>query len=111
MGPRPGQFPEMMAQMTSLSNCTTMGPGGPDGMPLGRLSTNPPPLSHPNPHPSQQNLHHGMSRTNMGVMPHGGGDGSCSQSIAETGETQTQGNEYGIRNSPRVSIQGDGVEL
>lgn len=86
MGPRPGQFPEMMAQMTSLSNCVAMGPGGgpvgPDGLALGRPNTNPPPLSHPSPHPSQQNLHHGMSRTSMGVMPHGGGD--------DTGESPTR---------------------
>lgn len=88
LGPRPGQFPDMMAQMqvSSMSNCGPMGPGGtpvgPDGMPLGRPNTNPPPLSHPGPHPSQL---HSMGRTNM-VMPHGGGDGSCTQSVSETGE-------------------------
>lgn len=94
LGPRPGQFPEMMAQMTSLSNCVAMGPGGgpvgPDGMPLGRPNTNPPPLSHPSPHPSQQNLHHAMNRTNMVVMPHGGADGSCSQISTDTGEPPTR---------------------
>ena len=92
-GPRPGHFPEMMAQMTSLSNCVAMGPGagpaGPDGMLLGRPSANPPPLSHPSPHPSQQNLHHGMSRTSVGLMPHGGADGSCSQISTDTGESRT----------------------
>lgn len=102
MGPRPSQFPEMMAQMTSLSNCVTIGPVGPDGMTLGRLNTNPPPLSHPSPHPSQQNLHHAMNRTNMGVMPHGGGDGSCSQSITETGETQTEPQTRGNLTHVRV---------
>lgn len=87
LGPRPGQFPDMMAQMqaSSMSNCGPMGPGGgpvgPDGMPLGRPNANPPPLSHPGPHPSQL---HSMGRTNM-VMPHGGGDGGCNQTIAETG--------------------------
>lgn len=95
MGPRPpGHFPEMMAQMASLSNCVALGPGGglvgPDGMPLGRPNANPPPLSHPSPHPSQQNLHHGMNRTSMGVIPHGGGDGSCSQIGTDTGETRTR---------------------
>lgn len=96
LGSRPGQFPDMMAQMqaSSMSNCGPMGPGGggpvgPDGMPLGRPNTNPPPLSHPGPHPSQQNLLHGMGRTNLVVMPHGGGDGSCTQTIADTGETST----------------------
>lgn len=91
LGPRPGQFPDMMAQMTSLSTCVAMGPGGgpvgPDGMPLGRPNTNPPPLSHPSPHPSQQNLHHGLTRTGMGMVPHGGTEGSCSQISAEAGET------------------------
>lgn len=60
---------------------------GPDGMPLGRPNTNPPPLSHPGPHPSQQNLLHGMGRTNMVVMSHGGGDGNCTQTISDAGET------------------------
>lgn len=93
LGPRPGQFPDMMAQMqaSSMSNCGPMGPGGgpmgPDGMPLGRPNTNPPPLSHPGPHPSQQNLLHGMGRTNMVVMSHGGGDGNCTQTISDAGET------------------------
>lgn len=88
LGPRPGQFPDMMAQMqaSSMSNCGPMGPGGtlvgPDGIALGRPNTNPPPLSHPGPHPSQL---HSMGRTNM-VIPHGGGDGSCTQSVSETGE-------------------------
>ncbi|GLD63295.1 methyl-CpG-binding domain protein 5 isoform X1 [Lates japonicus] len=41
LGSRPGQFPDMMAQMqaSSMSNCGPVGPGGgpvgPDGMPLG----------------------------------------------------------------------------
>lgn len=88
LGPCPGQFPDMMAQMqaSSMSNCGPMGPGGtlvgPDGIALGRPNTNPPPLSHPGPHPSQL---HSMGRTNM-VIPHGGGDGSCTQSVSETGE-------------------------
>lgn len=89
LGSRPGQFPDMMAQMqTPMSNCGPMGPGGgpvgSDGM-MGRPNTNPPPLSHPGPHPSQQNLLHGLARTNMGAMPHGGGDGSCTQNISDTG--------------------------
>uniref|UniRef100_A0A3Q3XNC5 MBD domain-containing protein n=1 Tax=Mola mola TaxID=94237 RepID=A0A3Q3XNC5_MOLML len=85
---RPGQFPEMMSQMQTspMSNCGPMGPGGgpvgPDAIPLGRPNTNPPPLSHPGPHPSQQNLLHSMGRTNMMVMPHGG-DGSCTQTISD----------------------------
>lgn len=90
LGSRQSQFPDMMAQMqaSSMSNCGPMGPGvigpvGPDGMPLGRPNANPPPLSHPGPHPSQL---HSMGRTNM-VMPHGGGDGGCTQSISDTGET------------------------
>ncbi|KAE8278428.1 Methyl-CpG-binding domain protein 5 Methyl-CpG-binding protein MBD5 [Larimichthys crocea] len=98
LGSRPGQFPDMMAQMqaSSMSNCGPMGPGGggpvgPDGMPLGRPNTNPPPLSHPGPHPSQQNLLHGMGRTNLVVMPHGGGDGSCTQTIADTGNPSSLG--------------------
>uniref|UniRef100_A0A3P8TTJ0 Methyl-CpG binding domain protein 5 n=1 Tax=Amphiprion percula TaxID=161767 RepID=A0A3P8TTJ0_AMPPE len=71
LGPRPGQFPDMMAQMqaSSMSNCRPMGPGGgpvgPDGIP----------------HPSQL---HSMGRTNM-VMPHGGGDGSCTQAVSDPG--------------------------
>ncbi|XP_024144622.1 methyl-CpG-binding domain protein 5 [Oryzias melastigma] len=74
---RPGQFPDMMAKMqaSSMSNCGQMGQGGP---PVGR--NNPPPLSHPGPHPSQL---HGMGRTNM-VAPHGGGDVNCNQSVSET---------------------------
>ncbi|XP_076579578.1 methyl-CpG-binding domain protein 5 isoform X4 [Chaetodon auriga] len=97
LGSRPGQFPDMMAQMqaSSMSNCGPMGPGGgpvgPDGMPLGRPNTNPPPLSHPGPHPSQQNLLHGMGRANMPVMPHGGGDGSCAQTISDTGNPSSLG--------------------
>lgn len=93
VGSRPGQFPDMMAQMqaSSMSNCGPMGPGGgpvgPDGMPLGRPNTNPPPLSHPGPHPSQL---HSMGRTNM-VMPHGGGDGGCNQNISDTGNPSSVG--------------------
>ncbi|XP_072238703.1 methyl-CpG-binding domain protein 5 isoform X1 [Leuresthes tenuis] len=90
---RPGQFPDMMAQMqvSSMSNCGPMGPGGgpvgPDGMPLVRPNTNPPPLSHPGPHPSQL---HSMGRTNM-VLPHGGGDGSCNQTVSDTGNPSSMG--------------------
>ncbi|XP_029941681.1 methyl-CpG-binding domain protein 5 isoform X2 [Salarias fasciatus] len=86
LGPRPGQYPDMMAQMQapSMSGC---GPVGPDGMPLGRPNTNPPPLSHPGPHPSQL---HSMGRTNMG-MAHGGGDGSCSQTVSEAGNPSALG--------------------
>uniref|UniRef100_A0A1A7YL69 Methyl-CpG binding domain protein 5 n=1 Tax=Iconisemion striatum TaxID=60296 RepID=A0A1A7YL69_9TELE len=84
---RPGQFPDMMAQMQvpSLSNCGPMGPGGgpigPEGMSMVRSNTNPPPLSHPGPHPSQI---HALGRTNM-VMPHSGGDGGCNQAISDQG--------------------------
>lgn len=93
LGSRPGQFPDLMAQMqaSSISNCGPMGPGagpmGPDGMSLGRTNPNPPPLSHPGPHTSQQNLIHSMGRANMVLMPHGGVDGGCAQSITDTGET------------------------
>lgn len=93
LGPRPGQFPDTIGQMqaSSMSNCGPMGPGGgpvgPDGMPLGRPHANPPPLSHAGPHPSQQNLLHGMGRNTMVGMPHGGGDGSCAPTISESGET------------------------
>ncbi|XP_035533569.1 methyl-CpG-binding domain protein 5-like [Morone saxatilis] len=85
LGSRPGQFSDMMAQMqtSSMSAC---GPMGPDGMTLGR-NTNPPPLSHPGPHPSQQNLLHSMGRTNM--MAHG--DGSCSQTISDPGAPSSLG--------------------
>lgn len=86
-----GQFPAQM-QSSSMSNCGPMGPGngpmGPDCMPLGRPSTNPPPLSHPSTHPgglshpAQQNLLHSMARSNM-MIPHGGADGSCSQTLPE----------------------------
>ncbi|XP_035006356.2 methyl-CpG-binding domain protein 5 [Hippoglossus stenolepis] len=97
LGTRPGQFPDIMAQMqaSSMSNCRPMGPGGgpvgPDGMPLGRPNTNPPPLSHPSPRPSQQNLLHSMGRTNMVVMQHGGGDGGCTQSISDSGNPSSLG--------------------
>ncbi|KAK5847941.1 hypothetical protein PBY51_017030 [Eleginops maclovinus] len=77
LGSRPGQFPDMMAQMH-------------DGMQLGRPHNNPPPLSHPGPHPSQQNLLHGIRRTNM-VMPHEGGDGGCTQNISDTGNPSSLG--------------------
>ncbi|KAM9767089.1 methyl-CpG-binding domain protein 5 isoform 1-T1 [Menidia menidia] len=86
---RPVQFPDMMTQMqvSSMSNCGPMGPGGgpvgPDGMALVRSNTNPPPLSHPGPHPSQL---HSMGRTNM-VVPHGGGDGSCNHTVSDTGNS------------------------
>ncbi|XP_033953584.1 methyl-CpG-binding domain protein 5 isoform X2 [Pseudochaenichthys georgianus] len=75
--PRPSQFPDMMVQMH-------------DGMPLGRPHNNAPPLSHPGPHPSQQNLLHSMRRTNM-VMPHEGGDGGCTQNISDTGNPSSLG--------------------
>lgn len=82
---RSGQFPDMMTQM-QMNNCGSMGlggrPVGPDGIPLVRPNTNPPPLSHPGPHPSQL---HSMSRTNM-VMTHSGGDGGCNQTVSDTGE-------------------------
>uniref|UniRef100_A0A3Q3EG96 Methyl-CpG binding domain protein 5 n=1 Tax=Labrus bergylta TaxID=56723 RepID=A0A3Q3EG96_9LABR len=51
LGPRQGQFPDMMAKMqaSSMSNCGPIGPGGvplgPDGMPLGRQNANPPPCT------------------------------------------------------------------
>ncbi|CAI5638394.1 unnamed protein product [Oreochromis niloticus] len=107
LGPRPGQFPDMMAQMqaSSMSNCGPMGPGGtlvgPDGMALGRPNTNPPPLSHPGPHPSQL---HSMGRTNM-VIPHGGGDGSCTQSVSETGNPSSLGCGMGAL-QPHVNAGG-----
>ncbi|XP_061571648.1 methyl-CpG-binding domain protein 5-like [Cololabis saira] len=75
---RPGHFPDMMAHVSSMSNC---GPMGPEGMALVRAKTNPPPLSHPSPHPSHLQ---GMGRTNM-VVSHGGGDGGCIQTISDTG--------------------------
>ncbi|XP_068612567.1 methyl-CpG-binding domain protein 5 [Brachionichthys hirsutus] len=90
LGPRPGQFPDMMAQMqaSSMRNC---GPLGPDRMPLGCPNPNPPPLSHPGPHPSQQSLHHAMGRANAVAMPHGGGDGGCAHAIAEKGNPSSLG--------------------
>ncbi|KAF1371975.1 hypothetical protein PFLUV_G00276640 [Perca fluviatilis] len=98
LGSRPGQFPDsIIAQMqaSSMSNSGPMGPGGgpvgPDGMPLGRPNTNPPPLSHPGPHPSQHNHLHGMGRTSMVLMPHAGGDGSCTQTISDTGNPSSLG--------------------
>uniref|UniRef100_A0A3Q3J1F7 MBD domain-containing protein n=1 Tax=Monopterus albus TaxID=43700 RepID=A0A3Q3J1F7_MONAL len=111
LGPRPGQFPDMMAQMqaSSMSNCGPMGPGGgpvgPDGMPLGRPNTNPPPLSHPGPHPSQQNLLHGMGRTTMIVVPHGGGDGGCAQTISDAGNLPSLGCGMGGL-QPHVNTSG-----
>ncbi|XP_019746662.1 methyl-CpG-binding domain protein 5 isoform X2 [Hippocampus comes] len=89
LGSRPGQFPDMMAQMKSstLNNCAPRGPTsglvGPDGMPLGHPHTNPPPLSHSGPHPSQHNLHHSVGQTNIVVIP--GGDGSCMKNKSDTG--------------------------
>uniref|UniRef100_A0A8C2XRJ2 Methyl-CpG binding domain protein 5 n=1 Tax=Cyclopterus lumpus TaxID=8103 RepID=A0A8C2XRJ2_CYCLU len=62
-GPGPqGSFPDIIAQMqaSSMSNCGPMGPGG------------------------GPNLLHGMGRTTMVVMPHGGGDGSCPQTISDS---------------------------
>uniref|UniRef100_A0A3B4XAG5 Methyl-CpG binding domain protein 5 n=1 Tax=Seriola lalandi dorsalis TaxID=1841481 RepID=A0A3B4XAG5_SERLL len=92
LSPGPGQGPQgaqsLLAQQRlrgpgdAMQHCG--GPVGPDGMPLGRPNTNPPPLSHSGPHPSQQNLLHSMGRTNMVVMSHGGGDGSCTQTISDT---------------------------
>lgn len=107
LGPRPGQYPDMLAQMqaSSMSNCGPMGPGGgpvgPDGMPLGRPNTNPPPLSHPGPHPSQL---HSMGRTNM-AMAHGGGDGSCTQTISEAGNASSLGCGLGAL-QPHVNASG-----
>ncbi|XP_077369219.1 methyl-CpG-binding domain protein 5 [Festucalex cinctus] len=93
---RPGQFPDMMAQMkaSTLNNCGPMGSAsglvGPDGMPLGRPHTNPQPLSHSGPHPSQHNLHHhSVGQTNMVVMP--GGDRSCTKSISDAGNPSSLG--------------------
>lgn len=89
---RQGPFPDTMAQMqaSSMSNCGPMGPSGgpvgPDGLPLGHLNTNPPPLSHPGPHLSQQHLHHNMVRPNM-TMPQGSDDGGCPQTMSDTGKT------------------------
>ncbi|XP_060888239.1 methyl-CpG-binding domain protein 5-like isoform X1 [Labrus mixtus] len=97
LGPRQGQFPDMMVKMqaSSMSNCGPIGPGGvplgPDGMPLGRQNANPPPLSHPGPHPSQQKLLQSMGRNNMVVMPHGGVNGSCTQNISDTGNPSSLG--------------------
>lgn len=111
LGSRQGQFPDMMTQMqaSSMSNCGPMGPGGgpvgPDGMPLGRSNTNPPPLSHPGPHPAQQNLLHGMGRTNMSVMPHGGSDGSCTQTIPDPGNPSSLGCSMGGM-QPHVNASG-----
>jgi len=85
LGSRPGQFPDIIAQMQA-SSMSTCGPMGPGGGPVGPHA-NPPPLSHPGPHPAQQNLLHGMGRTNMVVMSHGGGDGGCPQTISDSGET------------------------
>uniref|UniRef100_A0A3B4BIB3 MBD domain-containing protein n=1 Tax=Periophthalmus magnuspinnatus TaxID=409849 RepID=A0A3B4BIB3_9GOBI len=69
LGHHQGQFSDIMSQMqtTSMNNCGPVGPGNGqmDCMPMGRPSTNPPPLSHPGPHPG----------------PHPGADGSCSQPL------------------------------
>ncbi|XP_077452120.1 methyl-CpG-binding domain protein 5 isoform X1 [Stigmatopora argus] len=95
VGTRPGQFPDFMAQIkpATLNNCGPMGPTcgsvGPDGMPLGRPHTNPPPLSHSGPHPSQHNLHHKVGQTDMVVMP--GGDGCCTNKISDTGNLPSHG--------------------
>lgn len=82
---RTGQFPDMMAQM-QMNNCGPMGPGGgpvgPDSLPLVRTNANPPPLSHPGPHPSPL---HSMNRTNM-VITHSSSDGGCNQTVSDTGE-------------------------
>ncbi|XP_058477222.1 methyl-CpG-binding domain protein 5-like [Solea solea] len=110
LGSRLGQFPDMRAQMqaSSMNNCGPMGsssgPVGSDGMPLGHPNTNPPPLSHPGPNPSQQNLHHSMGRTNMVVMPHGGGDGGCTQTISDTGNPSSLGCGVGLQ--PHINVGG-----
>ncbi|XP_068165098.1 methyl-CpG-binding domain protein 5 isoform X2 [Antennarius striatus] len=100
---RPGQFPDIMAQMqaSSMGNCGPLGPGGgpvgPDGMPMVCPNPNPPPLSHPGPHPAQQSLHHGMGRTNMVVMSHGGADGGCTQTLSEKGNPSSLGCGMGLQ--------------
>uniref|UniRef100_A0A8C5GJP9 Methyl-CpG binding domain protein 5 n=1 Tax=Gouania willdenowi TaxID=441366 RepID=A0A8C5GJP9_GOUWI len=76
------QFPDIMGQMqTSMGNCGNM--LSHDGMTLGHSNTNPPPLSHPGPHPSQL---HVMGRNNM-LIPHGAPDGGCTQTISDAGES------------------------
>ncbi|KAM9328106.1 methyl-CpG-binding domain protein 5 [Pholidichthys leucotaenia] len=103
LGSRPGQFPDMMTQLqaSSMSNCGPVGPGGgpvgSDGVPLGRSNTNPPPLSHSGPHPSQL---HSVGRTNM-VMTHGGGDGS----ISDTGNPSSHGCGMGSL-QPHIGASG-----
>ncbi|XP_041834982.1 methyl-CpG-binding domain protein 5-like [Melanotaenia boesemani] len=107
---RPGQFPDMMPQMqvSTMSNCGPMGPGGgpvgPNGLPLVRPNTNPPPLSHPGPHPSQL---HCMGRTNM-VVPHAGGDGSCNQTVSDTGNPSSMGCGLGAI-QPHINAGGGQV--
>ncbi|XP_057685899.1 methyl-CpG-binding domain protein 5-like [Corythoichthys intestinalis] len=99
LGTRAGQFPDFMGQIKppTLNNCGPMvntntsrtGLVGPDGMPIGRPHTNPPPLSHSGPHPSQHNLHQNVGQTDMVVMP--GGDGSCTKNICDTGNLASHG--------------------
>ncbi|XP_061631865.1 methyl-CpG-binding domain protein 5-like isoform X1 [Phyllopteryx taeniolatus] len=94
LGSRPGQIPDLMAQIkaSTLNNCGPMGPAsglvGPDGIPLGRPHTNPPPLSHSGPHPSQHNLHHSVGQTNVVMLR---GDGSCTKNISDTGNPSSIG--------------------
>ncbi|XP_053704167.1 methyl-CpG-binding domain protein 5-like [Synchiropus splendidus] len=100
-GSRPGVFSDMRGQMqaSAMGNCGPVGPGGgsigPDGLPHGRHNTNPPHLSHSGPHPSQQTLHHGVTRTNMVVMTHGPGDGGATQTMSDTGNPSSHGNNLG----------------
>ncbi|XP_061745830.1 methyl-CpG-binding domain protein 5-like isoform X1 [Nerophis ophidion] len=86
LGSRLGHFPDMMAQIQATGCAPVVTGGGlvgPNGMPHGRPNTNPPPLSHTGPHPSQHNLHHVGGRPNMVLMP--SGDGSYTKNISDTG--------------------------
>ncbi|XP_041834201.1 methyl-CpG-binding domain protein 5-like [Melanotaenia boesemani] len=69
-----------------------------------RPNTNPPPLSHPGPHPSQL---HCMGRTNM-VVPHAGGDGSCNQTVSDTGNPSSMGCGLGAI-QPHINAGGGQV--
>lgn len=123
LGAHQGHFPDMMVQMTSsISNCGPLGHGsgpvGPDGMPLGRTNTNPPPLSHtgplpgpqPGPHPAQQSLLHGIGRTKM-VMQHGGSDGSCPQSLPDPGPPSSHSCGMGMQPHINSSINSSGGQM
>ncbi|XP_049609137.1 methyl-CpG-binding domain protein 5 isoform X1 [Syngnathus scovelli] len=112
LGSRQGQFPDMMSQMkaATLNNCGPRGPTGglvaPDGTPLGRPHTNPPPLSHSGPHPSQHNLHHSVGQTNMAVMATG--DGSCTKNMSDTGSSSSLGPQPHV-NRGRLYMQQGGA--